>query len=372
MALIQCKRLSKVFPDGTEAVSMVDLIVQDGEFAVLVGPSGCGKSTLLRMIAGLETVSEGEIHLDNQVVNDIAPGKRNIAMVFQNYAIYPHMSVYANLAFPLKMQKLGKDEIKRRVIETAELLEITPLLERKPKALSGGQLQRVALGRAMVRQPAVFLFDEPLSNLDAKLRVNMRAELIKLHKRLRATIIYVTHDQVEAMSMGERLVVLNQGRIQQVGRPMDIYQRPANTFVAGFIGSPPMNLLPCVIDPASKTISYKTQELGWDQTLFPQIPASDWGKLPLAILLGIRPEHMNASHDWDRALLPLKATVELLEPLGNEVLAKCRLSEQDEVTVRLAPDTSVRAGTAIELFPDLSKACLFDPKTQINLSLKVD
>src|SRR5579871_4130568 len=241
MAEVSCRKVVKNYDGGVQAVKGIDLEIADQEFVVLVGPSGCGKSTTLRMIAGLEEISDGEIWIGGDVVNDVPPRDRDIAMVFQNYALYPHMSVFDNMAFGLKLRKFPKDEIKRRVDEAARILDIAMLLERKPRALSGGQRQRVALGRAIVRHPQVFLFDEPLSNLDAKLRVQMRVELKKLHDRLGTTAIYVTHDQVEAMTLGDRVVVMRDGRVQQVGEPLELYNQPANRFVAGFIGSPAMN-----------------------------------------------------------------------------------------------------------------------------------
>ncbi|HNV87268.1 MAG TPA: sn-glycerol-3-phosphate ABC transporter ATP-binding protein UgpC, partial [Candidatus Omnitrophota bacterium] len=244
MASVILKNVCKTYPGDVQAVANVNLEIRDKEFVVLVGPSGCGKSTTLRMIAGLEEISNGEVFIDGTLVNDVPAKNRDIAMVFQNYALYPHMSVYNNLAFGLKLRGYPKKEIDRRVREASEILGLTPLLSRKPKALSGGQRQRVAVGRAIVRKPKVFLFDEPLSNLDAKLRVQMRTELKKLHDRLRTTMIYVTHDQVEALTMGDRIVVMNEGLIQQVADPIGLYEKPMNRFVAGFIGSPPMNFIP--------------------------------------------------------------------------------------------------------------------------------
>ena len=254
MADLQLKNVSKIYTGNICAVAPTSVDIEDGEFVILVGPSGCGKSTLLRLIAGLETVSQGEIHIGGRLVNNVAAKDRDIAMVFQNYALYPHMTVYQNMAFGLKMRKFPKPEIDRRVRQAAERLGLTTFLERRPQVLSGGQRQRVAVGRAIVRQPKLFLFDEPLSNLDAKLRVSMRAELIKLHKLLAATMIYVTHDQVEAMSMGDRLIVLKDGVVQQIGAPLEIYNRPANQFVASFMGSPPMNFLNCTLTERDGTL----------------------------------------------------------------------------------------------------------------------
>ncbi|HBO78496.1 MAG TPA: sn-glycerol-3-phosphate ABC transporter ATP-binding protein UgpC, partial [Cupriavidus sp.] len=244
MAKLSLRNVQKTYAGGTQVVHGIDMEIADGEFIVIVGPSGCGKSTLLRMVAGLETITGGEIHIGDNVVNDLEPAARDIAMVFQNYALYPHMSVYDNMAYGLKIRGMSKGEIERRVKHAAGILELASLLERKPRALSGGQRQRVAMGRAIVREPSVFLFDEPLSNLDAKLRVQMRLELKDLHRRLKTTSLYVTHDQVEAMTLADRMMVLNGGRVEQIGTPLEVYARPASTFVAGFIGSPPMNLVP--------------------------------------------------------------------------------------------------------------------------------
>src|SRR6476659_496553 len=251
MAEVSCRKVVKMYDGGVQAVKGIDLEIADREFVVLVGPSGCGKSTTLRMIAGLEEISEGEIWIGGDVVNDVPPRDRDIAMVFQNYALYPHMSVFDNMAFGLKLRKFPKDEIKRRVDEAARILDIGMLLDRKPRALSGGQRQRVAMGRAIVRNPKVFLFDEPLSNLDAKLRVQMRIEIKRVHQKVRTTTVYVTHDQVEAMTLADRVVVMNRGRIEQIGTPNDLYHAPKTRFVAGFIGSPAMNFLPCRLEDAA-------------------------------------------------------------------------------------------------------------------------
>src|SRR3954470_792718 len=280
MAGITINRVEKTYPGNIRAVDKVSLEVRDGEFLVLVGPSGCGKTTLLRMIAGLEDISGGAISIGDHVVNDVPPADRDIAMVFQNYALYPHMTVRRNMAFGLELRKVPKDEIDRRVGGAAETLGLAALLERKPKELSGGQRQRVALGRAIVRQPRGFLFDEPLSNLDAKLRVQMRAELKRLHRSLRTTTVYVTHDQEEAMTLGDRVVVMKDGVTQQLGKPLDVYERPANRFVAGFMGSPPMNLIP------GRIVGECFEGAGLRLKLpYPAPPAAD-------AVLGLRPEHL--------------------------------------------------------------------------------
>ena len=320
MARVELKNIKKVFPGGVVAVKSADLIVEDKEFVVLVGPSGCGKSTTLRMVAGLEEVTEGEIYIDGKLVNDVPPKDRDIAMVFQNYALYPHMTVYKNMAFGLILRKYPKKEIQQRVMHAAEILGIQDLLERKPKALSGGQRQRVAVGRAIVRQPKVFLFDEPLSNLDAKLRVQMRAEISKLHTRLQSTMIYVTHDQVEAMTMGDRIVVMLDGEIQQVATPLSLYNKPVNKFVAGFIGSPPMNFL--VVDITSENGGLRVRD---DKRVVDLAVAQDHyaalrpyvGK---KVIFGIRPEDVRENPN--QAPAPgrsVTAKVEVVEPMGSEI-----------------------------------------------------
>jgi len=359
MAEVDLRRVSKEYAPGRRTVAGVSLTVRDGEFVIVVGPSGCGKSTLLRMIAGLESVSEGEIAIDGRVVNDIPAKDRDVAMVFQNYALYPHLSVRDNMGFGLRMRGYPKPEIARRVSEAAEALELTPLLERKPHALSGGQRQRVAVGRAIVRQPKLFLFDEPLSNLDAKLRVAMRAELIRLHRRLRATMIYVTHDQVEAMSMGDRIVVLKDGVVQQVGRPLEIYERPANRFVAGFLGSPPMNFLDCALERGDGGLVLVAEGL--------RVPldATRTERLsPGPVVLGVRPEDL---HERAASAAPadgptLTAHILFLEPLGSEVLATCRIGGQEAV-VRLSPRTTLRADEDARLELDVGRARLFHPES---------
>src|SRR5580704_15258929 len=291
MAEVSCRKVVKNYDGGVQAVKGIDLEIADREFVVLVGPSGCGKSTTLRMIAGLEEITEGEIWIGGDVVNDVPPRDRDIAMVFQNYALYPHMSVFDNMAFGLKLRKFPKDEIKRRVDEAARILDIQMLLERKPRALSGGQRQRVAMGRAIVRNPKVFLFDEPLSNLDAKLRVQMRTEIKKVHQTVRTTTVYVTHDQVEAMTLADRVVVMNGGIIEQVGTPADLYHHPRTQFVAGFIGSPAMNFLPCRLEQNGMGLIARLS----DQLALP-VPASHADRyrqgLGRPLVFGLRPEHI--------------------------------------------------------------------------------
>jgi multiple sugar transport system ATP-binding protein len=349
------------------AVNDATLEIKDKEFVVLVGPSGCGKSTTLRMVAGLEEITEGNIYIGETLVNDVPPKDRDIAMVFQNYALYPHMDVYNNMAFGLKLRKLPRAEIDRRVKEAARTLSISNLLDRKPKALSGGQRQRVALGRAIVREPKVFLMDEPLSNLDAKLRVQMRSELSKLHNRLQTTIIYVTHDQTEAMTMGDRIVVMKDGLIQQVGAPMDIYRNPCNVFVAGFIGSPAMNFINV------KLLRDEQDELYLEGADFKlKVPAEKKASfknllsyLNKQLILGIRPEDIE-----DRAVVPdadpescFKAMVEVTEPMGSELY--CYLTVGGSlITARVDAYSTARADTAHEFFANMKMMHVFDPVTE--------
>ena len=327
MASITLDNLGKVYSGGTRAVGGVNLDIADGEFIVLVGPSGCGKSTLLRMVAGLEGITEGEVRIGDRVVNEVEPADRDIAMVFQNYALYPHMSVRQNLAYGLKNRRTPRAEIDRRVAEAAEILQIGPFLDRKPRALSGGQRQRVAMGRAIVREPAAFLFDEPLSNLDAKLRVAMRLEIKELQKRLRTTSLYVTHDQLEAMTLADRLVVLNGGRVEQIGTPLEVYRRPATAFVAGFIGSPAMNLL--------------------DARAVPQLPGSAH-----AGQIGIRPEDMDVTPDG-----PIEMQVTAVEELGAQRLVHGRTGDA-RLTIALPSDAAL--SDRMRLAPRPGALHLFD------------
>ncbi|MCO5732334.1 ABC transporter ATP-binding protein [Rhizobium sp. SSA_523] len=364
MASISLKKLNKTFGALT-VVHDIDLEIADKEFIILVGPSGCGKSTTLRMIAGLEEISGGELMIGDDLMNDVPSKDRDIAMVFQNYALYPHMTVYKNMAFGLTLRKAPRDQIDRQVQEAAKILDITHLLNRKPKALSGGQRQRVALGRAMVRNPAVFLLDEPLSNLDAKLRGTMRAEITKLHKRLDATFIYVTHDQVEAMTMADRIVVMKDGHIQQVDTPQNLYDRPVNMFVAGFIGAPQMNLLPAMIEREGERFVAIV-----DGQRLP-LPASfNAGRIApyvgKEIVLGIRPEnfHELAPGDIDPAnTAPFRAVVELAEPMGSEIHLNL-IAAGRALIARVSPRFRSRIGDDITLTADMTNAQLFDPKTE--------
>ena len=362
MAQVTLRNLVKKFSEEVVAVNNVNLEIEDKEFVVLVGPSGCGKTTTLRMVAGLEDISAGEIYIGERLVNDVPPKDRNIAMVFQNYALYPHMTVYKNMAFSLKLRRTPKAEIDRRVKTAADILGIADLLERKPKQLSGGQRQRVAVGRAIVRQPEVFLFDEPLSNLDAKLRVNMRAELIKLHDRLDATMMYVTHDQVEAMTMGDRIVVMRNGFIQQVGPPMEVYNQPQNQFVAGFIGSPPMNFLDArlVLDNGGLAVDIQGTRL----PLPPQKVKGAEAYTNKNVVFGIRPEDILATPEKQSAYLtPIRATVEVLEPLGAEIVLELSYKGY-AFTARMDPQMRARMHDEIEVYFDMERVHLFDPQTE--------
>ena len=354
MAEVVLDRVRKVYPQGGHvAIDDASFRVADGERLVLVGPSGCGKSTLLRMIAGLESISSGEMRIGGRVVNELPPKQRDIAMVFQSYALYPHMSVARNLGFALELRGMAKDEIARRVREAADMLELGSLLERKPAQLSGGQRQRVALGRAMVRQPQVFLLDEPLSNLDAKLRAGMRAEIARLHARLGTTMIYVTHDQIEAMTLGQRIVVLKDGRIQQIDTPMAMYERPANLFVATFLGSPAMN----VIEGRLRRADGLVLETG--EGLRVRLDGADvpdaW--LDRGIALGVRPEHLLPVEGDAVALSP---QVETVEPVGSEVFVNLRLGAA-ALVARLPPDYIPREGDALPLALRIDRLHFFDP-----------
>ena len=364
MAEISLKGLCKIYHGDVTAVHNFSLEIEDREFIVLVGPSGCGKSTTLRMIAGLEDITTGELYIGEQLVNDVAPKDRDIAMVFQNYALYPHMSVYKNMAFGLRLRKLPKGEIDAKVHAAAKALSIEHLLERKPKALSGGERQRVALGRAMVRDPAVFLLDEPLSNLDAKLRMSMRAELTKLHKRLGTTFVYVTHDQVEAMTMGDRIVVMNDGFIQQVDTPQNLYDGPKNLFVAGFIGTPPMNLIDGTIVKSEGHYAVRTD--GGDLPL-PQNRLAHESVAPYdgkTVVLGIRPENLHLDSDYmGRPNIGLlDVCVELVEPMGSEVYVYCACNGS-RLIAKVPPHSKVEADSEIRIAIDCSAIHLFDKET---------
>ena len=362
MAHVTLKKVTKIYDGDVLAVEKADFQIPDESFTVLVGPSGCGKSTILRMIAGLEEVTEGDIYIDDERVNDIPPKERDIAMVFQNYALYPHMTVYKNMAFGLKLRKYPKSEIEQRVNEAAEILSISHLLNRKPKHLSGGERQRVAVGRAIVRQPKVFLFDEPLSNLDAKLRVQMRMEISRLHDRLNATIVYVTHDQVEAMTMGDQIVVLNAGKIQQIADPRTLYHKPANQFVGGFIGTPPMNFIDTEIvnNGNSPKLRFEGFELELNHDL--QSVISDLsGKL---VTLGIRPEDIHVSKNGRNQVL---TQVELVEPLGNHALLYLRTERNSFVAQSNLVDLP-QHNTPLTVNFDIDKAHLFHPDTGESLT----
>jgi multiple sugar transport system ATP-binding protein len=363
MAKVELKKVTKVFPGGVQAVQNIDLEVKDKEFLVLVGPSGCGKSTTLRMVAGLEEISEGEIYIGDRLVNDISSKDRDIAMVFQNYALYPHMSVYDNMAFGLRLKKFTKAEIDKRVKDAASMLGISELLGRKPKELSGGQKQRVAVGRAIVRKPKVFLFDEPLSNLDAKLRVQMRAELSKLHTRLQSTMIYVTHDQTEAMTMGDRIVVMRDGIVQQVDAPLKLYEKPVNKFVAGFIGSPPMNFLRGEFVKKDGHAYFKDEkfEVRVVDEMVPQLS----GYAGQEILCGIRPEDI-----YDKLFVgqaspenTIKAHVEVIEPMGSEVILYLKVGS-NTLTARVNVHTQTSVGQELEFVLDMAKVHFFDSDSE--------
>ncbi|NLW78030.1 MAG: sn-glycerol-3-phosphate ABC transporter ATP-binding protein UgpC [Ruminococcaceae bacterium] len=364
MASISMRHIYKVYPGNVTAVRDFSMEIPDKEFVVLVGPSGCGKSTALRMIAGLEEITEGELYINDRLVNDVPPKDRDIAMVFQNYALYPHMTVFKNMAFGLELRKMPKDEIKQRVTEAARALDIEHLLDRKPKALSGGQRQRVALGRAMVRNPAVFLLDEPLSNLDAKLRASMRTELIKLHQRLGTTFVYVTHDQTEAMTMGDRIVVMKDGVIQQVDTPQNLYDSPCNVFVAGFIGSPQMNFIDGKLLKDDK--GYLADIGGEKLRIQPdKVNAEMAAYVDKPVRLGIRPEDIRD----DEAFLAehpesiISAVVEVSELMGSEVYLYLDY-KGTRMTARVAANTQSKTGNEVKVGVDTRKIHLFDPETE--------
>ena len=390
MGAIEISNVGKVYPNGTRALEDVNITIDDGEFVVLVGPSGCGKTTLLRMVAGLEDITEGTIEIADKVVNEVAPKDRDIAMVFQNYALYPHMSVYDNMAFSLKLRKLPKNEIDSKVRDAAKTLEIDELLERKPKALSGGQRQRVAMGRAIVRNPQAFLMDEPLSNLDAKLRVQMRAELGQLHSQLQTTTLYVTHDQVEAMTMGDRVAVIRKGVLQQIDTPREIYLYPKNIFVAGFIGSPSMNFVYATVSPSGKSFKIKIGDVELKTPSAPEALADFKDK---EIVLGIRPEAFEDSVYAGKEFtedFPVEIT--LLEQLGSdsyihfykdinpvqtEAIEEILADEGEDISVlgtetkfiaRINPNATVEEGQKIKLKIDPTKLHYFDPETGLAIT----
>ena len=362
MARLTISELHK-FYGQTHAVRGVDLDIPEGEFAVLVGPSGCGKSTLLRSIAGLEPVDGGTIAIDGEVINDMRPRDRNVAMVFQNYALYPYMNVYENIAFGLRARKFGKNEIERRVQQAAAMLDIVALLQRLPRQLSGGQRQRVAIGRAIVRDARLFLFDEPLSNLDAKLRDEMRSELKRLHTQLGKTMVYVTHDQVEAMTLADRIVLLKDGRIEQQGAPLDLFERPLTRFVAGFLGSPSMNFVPAVLAGGEGKVAV---EVGPDVRL--PVPAAHVQRLSphlgKPVTFGIRPEHLHRAGEGEvrSGLAPLSITVDLIQPTGSRTYATFRLNGT-EVVAELQAHEVERPGERLTLHVDMNRAIVIDPAT---------
>ena len=387
MGAIDIKSAGKIYPNGTRALEDVNITINDGEFVVLVGPSGCGKTTLLRMVAGLEDITEGEISIGDKTVNDVAPKDRDIAMVFQNYALYPHMSVFDNMAFSLKLRKLPKDEIDQKVKDAAKTLEISELLDRKPKALSGGQRQRVAMGRAIVRNPQAFLMDEPLSNLDAKLRVQMRAELGQLHTQLQTTTLYVTHDQVEAMTMGDRVAVIRKGELQQIDTPREIYLNPRNIFVAGFIGSPSMNFVYANVDVNNSSVKliFGDDQIDYKSDKLEKLKTFENKE----IVMGIRPEAFEDVNYANKSEYSesIKVSVSLLEQLGSdsyihfykdikpvqtEAIEEILADEGEDISVlgdntkfiaRINPNSTVVEGEEIELKIDPSKLHFFDPET---------
>ncbi len=387
MGAIDIKSAGKIYPNGTRALEDVNITINDGEFVVLVGPSGCGKTTLLRMVAGLEDITEGEISIGDKTVNDVAPKDRDIAMVFQNYALYPHMSVFDNMAFSLKLRKLPKDEIDQKVKDAAKTLEISELLDRKPKALSGGQRQRVAMGRAIVRNPQAFLMDEPLSNLDAKLRVQMRAELGQLHTQLQTTTLYVTHDQVEAMTMGDRVAVIRKGELQQIDTPREIYLNPRNIFVAGFIGSPSMNFVYANVgvNKSSVKLNFGNDQIDYKGDKLEKLKTFENKE----IVMGIRPEAFEDGNyaNTSEYSESIKVSVSLLEQLGSdsyihfykdikpvqtEAIEEILADEGEDISVlgdntkfiaRINPNSTVVEGEEIELKIDPSKLHFFDPET---------
>ncbi|HUT65301.1 MAG TPA: sn-glycerol-3-phosphate ABC transporter ATP-binding protein UgpC [Spirochaetota bacterium] len=363
MAEVSLRKLTKVFEGEVVAVNDFSLEVEDKEFLVLVGPSGCGKSTTLRCVAGLEEITDGEIYIGGRLVNDIPPKDRDIAMVFQNYALYPHMNVYKNLSFGLELRKMKKDEISRRVHEAAQILDIEHLLDRKPKALSGGQRQRVAVGRAIVRKPKVFLFDEPLSNLDAKLRVQMRTEIAKLHQNLQATIIYVTHDQVEAMTMGTKIVVMKDGIIQQVSDPLTLYDFPVNKFVAGFIGSPPMNFVESELVSEGNSVFIKADS--FKVKLTEEQHKKIKGKEGKRVSFGFRPEDLiDETVAKSKEGRFIKAKVEVIEPLGSEIYLHLSAGK-DYFMARVPHQYRTEIGKEVGFVIDLDKCHIFDTETEL-------
>jgi multiple sugar transport system ATP-binding protein len=366
MAEVTLKSIKKAYGTVT-VIPNFSLDIQDHEFMVLVGPSGCGKSTALRMIAGLEEITGGTIEIGHRVVNDVPPKDRDIAMVFQSYALYPHMTVRENLEFALKIRRTPKEEMNRRVAEAAQILAISEFLDRKPKQLSGGQRQRVALGRAIVRKPAVFLFDEPLSNLDAKLRVQMRAEISKLQKDLETTTVYVTHDQIEAMTMGDRIAVMSKGELQQVGTPLEVYEKPSNLFVASFIGTPPMNFIPATLADGGATVVASGFRVPVPRAVRAGIAESIAGRDGAKMVLGIRPENIReASREGAGGTVPVTAKVEFVEPLGYEVIVHGRVGD-DLIVAKVDPHRAPKMGSMVDLVVEVDAVHLFDAATEKRL-----
>lgn len=355
MARLQLENVTKVYDRNVYGAKDVTFDVQDKEFVVLVGPSGCGKTTTLRLIAGLEDITAGNIYIDGKLVNDLSPKDRNIAMVFQNYALYPHMTVYNNMAFGLRMRNYPKAEIEKRVLEAAEILNVKELLSRKPRQLSGGQRQRVAVGRSIVRQPKIFLFDEPLSNLDAKLRVQMRAELSRLHRKLQATVIYVTHDQIESITLGQKIVVLKDGEVQQVADPMILYQQPKNKFVAGFIGSPPMNFINGIIKKADKAICFSNSDI----TLSLNQQYEKF--IDRRVIIGLRPTDFSTQYGST-----IKINIDVIEPMGNELFIHGRCGNI-LLTARVGEDVHPETGKSFILKINPEKIYVFDEETETSL-----
>ncbi len=370
MAGLILKNITKVYEDSQQkSVDNFSIDIEDKEFIILVGPSGCGKSTTLRMIAGLEEITSGELYIGDRLVNNVSPKDRDIAMVFQSYALYPHMTVFDNMAFGLKIKKVPKDEIKRRVHEAAKTLDIEHLLDRKPKALSGGQRQRVALGRAIVREPAVFLMDEPLSNLDAKLRVQMRSEIGKLHKRLQTTFIYVTHDQTEAMTMGTRIVVMKDGVVQQIDSPQNLYEHPVNLFVAGFMGSPQMNFIDATLSEEDGEL-YLTFDGGKIKVPADRINDKVREKIGQEVTFGIRPENI---HDEEAfiSMYPeniIDVKVDIVEMMGAETYLYITIGNGTSGIARVNPRTTAKVGDRIKVAFDLTKLHIFDKDTQLTIT----
>ena len=365
MAEVSLRNVVKRF-DNVEAVRSINLDIPDNEFVVLVGPSGCGKSTTFRMIAGLEEVTAGDIYIGGEIVNDRPPKDRDIAMVFQNYALYPHMTAYENMSFGLKLRKFSKDEIRRRVDHAAHILDITELLDRKPKALSGGQRQRVAMGRAIVRNPKVFLFDEPLSNLDAQLRVQMRTEIKRVHQMVKTTTVYVTHDQVEAMTLADRVVVMNGGSIEQIASPQDLYHRPKTRFVAGFIGSPAMNFMPCRLEQNGAGLRVAIS----DKISLP-VPAARTARYQQLtgkeVTFGLRPEHITEPRRSDRDQnCEFAVTLDVVEPMGMETMVFFTVDGQ-EICGRVEPSSAAGPGESMRLYANMEHMHLIDPQTNLVL-----